>query len=289
MLECGDFHGKGEHLSDTTASEHSPETKLRVWRAFARAVADLHRRNILRPDVDDVNRVAYDAEADAAAFPPSPYGEMPLSHPATPRDLAQNLLPLLQFVQASKGDQPSLGVWDLFVGVYLQSMDQRGAEVLRVLAGLQDDLRQASELNMKALSLAYVGKTADAIAAFQECLKLRVASGDHEGYCRTLCNLALVYAEAKDFPKALQTVDAAVSWGRLHRRIKGTCLALFQKGLLLNQQGNRDEALRCVDQAVHTWERTGQPVPTQFTALAAALRPNVQLDEENGEVGERDG
>jgi tetratricopeptide (TPR) repeat protein len=262
--------------------------KLKVWRAFGRAVADLHRRNILRSDIDDVNRVAYDPASDEASFPANPFGDVPLSRPAAPRELAQNLLPLMQFTQASKVERQSIGVWDLFIEVYLKSMDERGPEVVRALADLQSDLHQASELNMKALSLAYLGKTTEAIAAFQECLKLRATAGDHEGYCRTLCNLALVHAEANDFPKAFQMVEAAISWGRLHRRVKGTCLALFQKGLLLNRQGKRDEALRWVDQAIQTWERTGQPIPTQFTALADALRRNIHPGNENGEAGEQD-
>jgi tetratricopeptide (TPR) repeat protein len=259
-------------VPDTTASAHSSEMKTKVWRAFGRAVANLHRRNILRPDIDDVNRVAYDPASDEASFPANLFGNLPLNRPATLIELAQNLLPLLQFVQASRVDQQPSGVWDLFVQVYLHSMDERGPEVMRALADLQSDLREASELNMKALSLGYLGKTADAIAAFQECLKLRAAAGDHEGYCRTLCNLALVHAEVNDFPKAFETVEAAISWGRLHRRTKGTCLALFQKGLLLNRQGKRDEALSFVDQAIHTWERTGQPVPSQFAALERSLR-----------------
>ncbi len=260
--------------------------KLQVWRAFGRAVADLHRRNVLRPDIDDVNRVAYDLVSGEARFPASPYGDVPLSRPAAPKELAQNLLPLMQFVQASRIDAQSAGVWDLFVEVYLQAMDERGPEVVRALAELQSDLREASELNMKALSLAYLGKTTEAISAFQECLKLRATAGDHEGYCRTLCNLALVHADANDFPKAFQAVDAAASWGRLHRRVKGTCLALFQKGLLLNRQGKRDEALGFVDRAIETWERTGQPAPSQFTTLEKELRSGVRAADEDGNTGE---
>jgi tetratricopeptide (TPR) repeat protein len=278
-------------VPNTPSTTHSPEMKQRVWQAFSRAVADLHRRNILRSDIDDVSRVAYDPATDVASFPVNPFGDVPLDRPATATELAQNLVPLVQFIQTSKTEQHSSGVWDLFAGVYLQIMDERGPEVLRVLADMQTELRQASELNMKALSLAYLGQTTDAIAAFQDCLKMRAAAGDHEGYCRTLCNLALVYAEAGDLPKAFQTVEAAISWGRLHRRVKGTCLALFQKGLLLNRQGDREGGLSLVEQAMHAWERTGLPVPSQFTALAQSMRQgeDSKSDNGNGETGARDG
>jgi tetratricopeptide (TPR) repeat protein len=278
-------------VPNTPSSEHSPEIKQRVWQAFSRAVADLHRRNILRSDIDDVNRVIYDPATDEAHFPGNPFGDVPLDRPATAAELAQNLVPLVQFIQASKVEQRSSGVWDLFAEVYLQAMDERGPEVLRVLVDMQAELRQAAEVNMQALSLAYLGQTTDAIAAFQNCLKMRAAAGDHEGYCRTLCNLALVYAEAGDAPKAFQTVDAAISWGRLHRRVKGTSLALFQKGLLLNRQGDYQSGLSFVEQAILAWERTGQPIPSQFTALAQSMRQgeDSRSGSGNGETGAHDG
>ena len=269
--------------------------KLKVWQAFSRAVASLHQSGILRTDLDDVNRAIYDPVADMVNFSRRSQAAATRRHPATVDDLARNLVPLMQFVVGSKKDEGGSDIWQVFEESYTEAMDQRGPQVIARLRVLRGELRRASELNMKALGLAHLGKLEEARAAFQESIRVREESGDDEGACRTLCNLALLSADARDFDTAFTDVDRAVATAREHGRTTGLCLALFQKGLLLNRQGKRDAALQQVDLAIRTWEGTGQPLPAQFVSLSNMLRkgtdkdltgPGTEISVENGEIDE---
>lgn len=268
-------------VPSTPSPARSAETRVKAWRAFAHAVAGLHRRNVLRSDLDLVNRVAYDPATDGVAFPePADSGQADAD--ADVDALARNLIPLLQLARAGKPDRaPAL--WEQFEQAYVDGMDGRGPRVIERLLELQADLRRASELDLQALSQAYLGKAVEAESAFVESLRVRQAAGDHDGYCRTLCNLALFYADAGRMPDAMKTVERAVIWGRSHGRFKGRSLALLQKGLLLNRRGDHEAALGAIDRALNTWKETGQPLPSQFAAMAEAVRAGKEVDHRESE------
>ena len=255
----------------STPDSASPEMKLKVWRAFSRAVAALHRDNVLRPDVDDVNRVAYDPATDRAAFRRGPSLDERLAYRAAPEDLARNLTPLMQLVSANRGVGDPAGMWADFETSYLEAMDERGPEVMERLRDIRRKLHEAAELNVKALALGHVGKTDEARQTFEAVLRLREETGDDEGYCGALCNLALLEADAGDMARAHDAADRAIRAARERGRRRAWSLALFQKGFLLKREGNPAGAAHYAGLAVHTWQRTGLPMPEQFAAMAAAL------------------
>jgi len=278
----------GQADSDTTYS--SPEVKLRVWRVFSRAVAGLHAQNTLRDDIDDVHRAIYNPTAETISFRPVLVRRSLGTTPTTARQLAYNLVPLMQFVFTNRGSDQAVGIWRVFEEVYVEAMDERGPEVISTLRAVRRDLQQASQLNMEALGLAYVGKLDEAKAIFQQVLRIRGENGDHEGYCRTLCNLALMCADMGEFGEAQAILDEAIQRAREYVRIKAWALVLFQKGLLSDRQGNRAGALQCTAMAIRTWEQTGLPLPEQFATAYESLggglndvplRPDGHVPHEN--------
>jgi len=247
---------------------------MKVWQAFSQAVAGLHRSDSLRNDIDNVNQAVYDAENESIKFAQDDSHETRLTRHATADELARNLVPLMQFTLSNKAAPDPAGVWEAFETIYIAAMDERGPQVIARLREIRGRLQEASELNMKALGLGYVGKAAEAQAAFEQVLAIRRESGDFEGYCGALCNVALIRAEAGDFDKAHAAVDEAIRIAREQGRRRAWSLALFQKALLCRRQGNPGQAQKYADLALHTWQRTGQPVPEQFAALADSLRGN---------------
>jgi tetratricopeptide (TPR) repeat protein len=278
----------GQVASDTSYS--SPDIKLKVWRAFSQAVAELHAQNTFRDDLDDVRRAIYDPTTETVSFRPILARRSPGTTPVTARQLAYNLVPLMQFVFANRASDQALGIWHVFEEVYTDAMDERGPEVISILRAVRRDLLQASQLNMKALGLAYVGKLDEAKVIFQQLLRLRDENGDHEGYCRALCNLALMYADIGEFGEAQAILDEAIHRASEHVRLKGWALALLQKGLLFDRQGNVADALQYTAMAICTWQQTGLPLPEQFATAYESLggglddfplRPDGHVPHEN--------
>jgi len=113
--------------------------------------------------------------------------------------------------------------------------------------------------------------------SFDQALAMREKNGDFEGVCGTLCNLALAHADANDFESAHAAVDNAIRTGREHGRAKGWSLALFQKAFLYKREGKQAVARKYSDLAIHTWRKTGQPIPEQFISLTESFHS------ENGE------
>ena len=256
-------------MSETTPSG---EMKMKVWQAFSQAVASLHRDNVLRDDIDAVNLAVYDSEHETITFAQSSSHVKRLNCRASADELALNLAPLMQLILSNKATQDPTGVWETFEAIYLGAMDERGPRVIARLREIRDRLQEASELNMKALALGYIGKTDESRSLFKQVLDTRRENGDYEGYCGALCNLALVRADAGDLDDAHSAVDEAIRVAREQGRRKAWSLALFQKGLLYKRQGDQSLARKYADLAMHTWQRTGQPVPEQFVAMAESLR-----------------
>lgn len=245
---------------------------MKVWQAFSQSIARLHRANILRNDIDNVNQAVYDAGNDAITFAQNAAHETRLTQRATADELALNLVPLMQFTLGNKHAADPGGVWAAFETVYLAAMDERGPQVIARLREIRERLQEASALNMKALGLGYIGKMEESQAIFEQVLVLRRENGDYEGYCGTLCNLALLRAEVGDLDNAQVAVDQAIQIAREQGRRKAWSLALFQKGLLYKRQGNQGQARKYADLALHTWQRTGQPLPEQFLAMSESLQ-----------------
>jgi tetratricopeptide (TPR) repeat protein len=227
---------------------------------------------VLRKDVDDVNQAVYDEGTDTVRFRRAPTPDEALEPRAVPVELAHNLIPLMQFVFSSRADGEPDAVWAEFERIYLSTMDDRGSQVIEILRECRNRLREASDLNTRALGLAYSGELDAAQAEFEEVLRIRQETGDLEGYCGTLLNLALTRADAGDLEGAHAAVDRAIKTAREHGRRRAWSLALFQKGLLLKRQGDRSGAVKYGDLALFTWNRSGLPVPEQFVALLDALR-----------------
>lgn len=246
--------------------------KLKVWQAFGTAVANLHRKDVLRNDIDNVNQAVYDGDAGEVRFGQGSGDGKTLTRPATVEELSRNLVPLMQFVFSNKAAGDPEAVWDEFRTIYLATMDKRGPQVMGELRKLRAQLREAANLNMEALAQAYAGKLDDAKANFKLVLQMRLDAGDYEGYCGTLLNLALAEADAGDFESAHAAVDLAVQTAREHGRQRAWTLSLFQKGFLLKRQGNQAGALKYGDLALYVWNRSGLPVPEQFIALSDSLR-----------------
>lgn len=271
--------------SEQNPLRSSPELRSRVWQAYSRAVADLHRRNILRADLDDVNSLIYNPTTAKVVFQSAAENVVTRRQQATPEELAHNLVPLMQFVLTNKKLENAEGTWEAFEQVYKGAMDERGVEVVALLRRARTELQEAARLNIQALGLAYLGKLEQAVEAFRRAARIRESLSDYDGCCRVLCNLALVYADRRDMAQAHATVDRAVEKAREHGRLRAWSLALLQKSLLLNRQYDRAGASQVADEALAVWEKTGWPVPDQFAALRQSLQELANADrvDEGGE------
>jgi tetratricopeptide (TPR) repeat protein len=260
--------------------------KLKAWRAFSRAVAALHRANVLRLDLDDMGHVVYDPATDQVEFGRRPSMDESLTYRAAPDELARNLTPLMQLVFAHRGGADPAAVWAEFEATYLAAMDDRGPQVMAHLRDFRQRLHQAAEMNVKALAQGHIGKADEARQTFEALIREREAIGDYEGYCGALCNLALLCADAGDLTSAHAAVARAIRVAREHGRRRAWSLALFQKGFLLKREGDLTAAARYADLAMHVWQRTGQPAPQQFIEMAATLKGDGPTGDDNPTRGQ---
>lgn len=191
----------------TSSSKASPEVKLGEWRTSSRSAADLRRSDVLRKNIDDVSWSVYDRDSDSIAFGQGPAAGEKMGHPATVNGLTHNLVPLMQFVFGNKATGTPVDTWGVFESVCLESVDERGPQVVESLREGRNKLQEASGLNRRALALAYVGKLDGARVILEQVLHIREANGDYEGICGSLCNLALVCADAGGFVDAHAAVD----------------------------------------------------------------------------------
>lgn len=257
----------------------TPDTKLKVWRAFSRAVARLHRANVLRPDIDDVDHIVYDPTTDQVEFSRRASMDETLTYRAAPEELARNLTPLIQLVFAHRRGADPAAVWAEFEATYLAEMDDRGPHVMVHLRDFQRRLHEAAEMNVKALAQAHIGKTDEARQTFEALIREREAIGDYEGYCGALCNLALLCADVGDLSGAHAAIDRAIRIAREQGRRRAWALALFQKGFLLKREGDQAASARYADRAMYVWQQTGQATPAQFVEMAAALKGDNPADD----------
>ncbi|MDZ8223851.1 tetratricopeptide repeat protein [Nostoc sp. ChiVER01] len=116
---------------------------------------------------------------------------------------------------------------------------------------------KATTLNNMAEVFADQGDIPKAIALYEQSLKISEQIGDVQGKATTLNNMALVFAQQGDIPKAIALYEQSLEISEQIGNVKGKAATLNNMALVFAQQGDIPKAIALYEQNLEITEQIG--------------------------------